>query len=307
MNKEMIQPKNKRRKFKDKEMWRKNLSVSLKGRKVWNKNKKGLQKAWNKLDLSQKEILDLYIDREKSINKISKIYNVSRTPITRILKENKINLRESSYYIKGKTKEEIYGIEKAKSINEKMLRRLKGRKVSTEIKIKISEGIKKYYKKNPINDEYKIRRSEFMKKKWLEKEYRKKIIKKHKERLKNNPKELERLKNIQICKITGIEIKMLNFLREHFSENKDFYFDKQDLTGKTFYRPDFQFPKQKVIIELDGYYKHFTKMGKQKDKIRDYYLKKAGWNVYRYGFLDIERDFKFKNVKENILNLLKNG
>jgi len=77
---------------------------------------------------------------------------------------------------------------------------------------------------------------------------------------------------------------MLQFLKQYFVENTDFYFDKQDLTGNTLYRPDFQFPKQKVIIELYGYYKHFTPEGKQKDKIREYYLRKAGWQMYNLIF-----------------------
>lgn len=141
----------------------------------------------------------------------------------------------------------------------------------------------------------------------VEKEYRNKLVKAHLERLKNNPQELERLKNMQINKISKIEAKMLNFLRKYFVENKDFYFDKQDLTGKTLYRPDFQFPSQRIIIELDGYYKHFTEKGKLKDKIRAYYLKQAGWKIYRYEFLDIKKDFRFERVKQEVMEIMKNG
>ena len=100
---------------------------------------------------------------------------------------------------------------------------------------------------------------------------------------------------------------MLNFLRKEFKEGEDFYFDKQDLTGTTFYRPDFQFPKHSIILELDGYYKHFTENGYQRDKIREYYLKRAGWKIYRFNYLDVERNYLFEKTKEKILKILQNG
>jgi len=99
---------------------------------------------------------------------------------------------------------------------------------------------------------------------------------------------------------------MLNFLKENFKEGEDFHFDKQDLTGQTFYRPDFQFPKYGIIIEVDGYYKHYTKEGYQKDKIREYYLRKAGWKIFRFNFYDIDRNYKFEKVKEELKNIFQN-
>ena len=97
---------------------------------------------------------------------------------------------------------------------------------------------------------------------------------------------------------------MLKFLKEHFTEGKDFLFDEQDTTRKTLYRPDFQFLKEKIIVELDGYYKHFTKEGYQKDKVREYYLKKAGWDIHRFDFYDINRNYKFDNVKKKVMKIL---
>lgn len=101
----------------------------------------------------------------------------------------------------------------------------------------------------------------------------------------------------------SVEQKLLDFLKQNFKENEDFFFDKQGMSGKTFYRPDFQFPKIMVIIEIDGYYKHFTTEGYKKDKIREYYLKKAGWNVYRFNFYNIDRQYKFEEVKRKILDI----
>ena len=146
-----------------------------------------------------------------------------------------------------------------------------------------------------------------MKEIWKDQLYRSKVIRAHYEYLRNHPEELERLKKIQLRKVSKIEERVREFLRLNFEENKDFYFDQQDLTGKTLYRPDFQFPEKKVIIELYGYYKHFTKKGKQKDKVREYYLKQAGWKVYKFNFSEIEKDYKFEKVKKWILERLSNG
>ena len=140
--------KGKKKQFKDKESWRKNLSNSLKGRNVWNKGKKGLQKAWNKKELPTNDILNMYCNENISSPKIAKKFNVNQSTIQKILKDNSIKLKGS------------------------------------------------------IN---------------------------------------------------------------------------------------------------------FTKEGKQKDIIRDYYLKKAGWEIFRFKSSEIERDYLFEKTKENMLNILQNG
>ena len=124
--------------------------------------------------------------------------------------------------------------------------------------------------------------------------------------MKRHPEELERLKKIQYPgEVTKIEKKMLNFLKQkNLKEGSDFLFDKQDISGKTCYRPDFQFPNLGIIIELDGYFKHFTKEGYKKDKIREYYLRKAGWKVYRFNFYDIDREYRFIEVKNRVQSII---
>lgn len=294
--------------FKNKDTWRKNLSASLKGRNVWNKGVKGSQKAWNKVELSNNEtnsILNLYTNN-KSSEYIAKQYNISKDIILRVLKENGIKLRNSGDYIRGKTLVERFGEEKAREIIKKFSERNKSRKVTWGNKI--SEGIRNYYKNNPVSDERRIKGREITKRLWSNPEYRERLIRKHREYIKNNPLELQRLK--EICPTKGpssVEVRMLTFLKQHFKENKDFYYDTQDLTGKTFYRPDFQFPERNIIIEVYGHNKHFTKEGKQKDKIREYYLKKAGWKVYKLNFLEVKRDFLFERTKERVMEILKNG
>jgi len=285
-------------------LWKKNLSMSLKGRKVWNKGKKGLQKAWNRKELPEKDVLNLYLSENLTSNKIAKKFNVSGSVILRILKEKKVKLKGSGYFSKGKTYEELYGKEVARKIKENLSKKLKGKPVKNWAH-KISKGIKKYYKENGFPEKRRKELSIMVKKMWENKEYRNKLVKKHRERLKNNPEELERLKKMSPVGITSIEKRMLSFLKaKNFKEGKDFLFDRQDTSGKTLYRPDFQFPKQKIIIELDGYYKHFTKKGYQRDKIREYYLKKAGWNIHRFDFYDINRNYKFENVKKKVIKIL---
>lgn len=291
--------------FKNQEGWRKNLSNSLSGRMVWNKGKKVLQKAWNKKYLPTKDIIKMYLDEKLSSEKIADKFNVSRSVISRIFKENSVKIRKCGDYRKGKKLEQILGEEKAKEVKNKLSKKFKGRACTW--KGKVSEGIKKYYKEHKFPESRRENMSKLIKELWKTQEYRNKLVQKHKEYLKNNPEELERLKKIQYPgKITKIEQKMLNFLKQKFREGEDFYFDKQDITNKTFYRPDFQFPKQKIIIELDGYYKHFTKEGYQKDRIREYYLKKAGWKIYRFNYFAVERTYLFEKTKEKVLNILKN-
>jgi very-short-patch-repair endonuclease len=286
--------------------WKSNLSKSLKGRKVWNKGLKGVQSAWNKITFPEKEIINLYNNPNIFSKHIADKYNVDKSVIIRILKTNNVPIKNRSIFVKGKTFEELYGKEKADKIIEKLSKKIKGRKVTWGHKI--SAGIKNHYKKYPMSIKRKLELSNLHKNLWKNKEYHDRLIAKHREYIKNNPQELERLQSIRPNKeITKIEYKMLEFLRGYFREDEEFYFNKIDLTGKTFYRPDFQFIKQKIIIEVDGYYKHFTKEGKQKDKIREYYLKKVGWKIYRFKFLEIERDYLFDKTKEKVLNLIKNG
>ena len=294
----------KKHQFKDKDLWRKNLSNSLKGRSVWNKGRKGLQEAWNKKYLPKQNIIDMYCNGNLSSTKIAKKLRVSHTTILKILKNNNIGIKGSKGFFKGKTDIEILGAEKAKVKKEKLSKIFKGRKCTWGNKI--SDSIKKHYKIHPMSNELRLKRSVITKNLWKDPNYRSKLVEKHKEFLRNNPAELQRLKEIQLGKITKIENKFLSFLKLQFKENEDFFFDQQDLSGKTLYRPDFQFPKQKIIFELNGYYKHFTKKGKQKDKIREYYLRKAGWKVYKFDFLNIERDYLFEKNKEKVIKLLKN-
>ena len=231
--------------------------------------------------------------------KIAKQFNVDKSTIIKILKVNSIPIKGYKGFYEGKKLNEILGEEKARLKSERISQKTKGRECTW--KDKISNSLRKHYEecRNKNIRIYKERKA-------LSPEMRLKLSIAHKKYLKEHPEELERLRKIQFPgKITKVEQKMLDFLRGIFIEGEEFHFDKQDITGRTFYRPDFQFPKNKMIIEVDGYYKHFTKEGKQKDKIREHYLKKADWKVYKFNFLEIQRDYLFRDVKEMVRDILK--
>lgn len=66
---------------------------------------------------------------------------------------------------------------------------------------------------------------------------------------------------------------------------------------------DFAIPNLKICIESDGTYWH--KDRKQKDRRRDYYLKKLGWTTLR--FSDDEIFNKRDEIKSKISEAVKNA
>ena len=67
-------------------------------------------------------------------------------------------------------------------------------------------------------------------------------------------------------KIRGKQLKGLQFYRQKIIGN---------------YIADFYCPKSKLVIEIDGG-QHYSKEGKEKDSIRDGYMKEAGLTVIRF-------------------------
>ena len=59
---------------------------------------------------------------------------------------------------------------------------------------------------------------------------------------------------------------------------------------------DFAIPDKKIAIEVDG--KHWHK-DKNRDKFRDWMLKRAGWKVIRIDEDKIESLKKYKNIISN--------
>lgn len=57
------------------------------------------------------------------------------------------------------------------------------------------------------------------------------------------------------------------------------------------YIVDFYCANAKLVVELDGS-QHYEQEGKQKDALRDAYLKHLGLTVLRYSNLDINKNFE---------------
>lgn len=59
---------------------------------------------------------------------------------------------------------------------------------------------------------------------------------------------------------------------------------------------------QKIAIEVDGEHWHTTKKQKQKDRFKDYMLKREGWKVIRIKELNFNEDMeKLKNMLREVL------
>ena len=72
-------------------------------------------------------------------------------------------------------------------------------------------------------------------------------------------------------KIRGKQLKGLQFYRQKIVGN---------------YIADFYCPKSKLIIEVDGD-QHYSNEGKEKDTIRDEYMKGAGLTVIRFSHREV--------------------
>jgi len=287
------------------EEWKQNLSKSLKGRYVWNKGKTSLQKAWNKIEIPKDYLYTELIIKKRTANRVAKEFNVSKSVIRRAAREYNFPKRTTSDVVKGKSLEELHGEKCAKKIKERLSAVSKGRKVTWANKI--SKSIKKHYKEHGVSKERRKAISKRMRKTWLQPNYREKVVDSHRKYLKEHPEELVRLRKIQYPgHATKIELKVREFLNQFFEENKHFYYDKYDKTKQTFFRPDFQFPDKNIIIELDGYYKHFTEEGKEKDLQREEKLITAGWKIYRFTQQEIEQNFDEVKLRlSEILNMVK--
>jgi len=68
---------------------------------------------------------------------------------------------------------------------------------------------------------------------------------------------------------------------------RGFQFYRQKVVGN--YIVDFYCPSAKIIVEVDGS-QHYEEDGKRKDKIRDAYLSKLGFEVLRFSSLDVMKN-----------------
>lgn len=71
---------------------------------------------------------------------------------------------------------------------------------------------------------------------------------------------------------------------------KGFQFYRQKIVGS--YIADFYCSKSKLVIEVDGG-QHYSTEGKEKDRMRDNYMKRAGITVLRFSDREV-----LKNLEE---------
>ena len=74
-----------------------------------------------------------------------------------------------------------------------------------------------------------------------------------------------------------------------FLKTLPFTINRQKVLGN--YIVDFYCAEKKIAIELDGS-QHYEVIGKEKDKIRDSFLRNCGVEVLRYSNFDVNNNFK---------------
>jgi len=98
-------------------------------------------------------------------------------------------------------------------------------------------------------------------------------------------KKLKKFSRILRKNMTDAERKL--WYRIRMKQIKGFQFYRQRPIGD--YIVDFYCPKVKLVIELDGG-QHYLQTGKEKDKIKDNYLRGLGLKVLRFSDVDILKD-----------------
>jgi very-short-patch-repair endonuclease len=97
--------------------------------------------------------------------------------------------------------------------------------------------------------------------------------------------------------MTDAERLLWSKVRGKYMNGHQFY--RQKIVGD--YIVDFYCPEANLVIELDGG-QHYTNLGKEKDRVRDDYLKKSGLTVLRFSDRDVLKNIN--NVVEKIWSCL---
>ncbi len=91
------------------------------------------------------------------------------------------------------------------------------------------------------------------------------------------------------------DAEMLLWSKIRGKQLKGFQFYRQKVIGN--YIVDFYCPKSKLVIEVDGG-QHYSDEGKEKDHIRDDYIRGAGMTVIRFSDREVLK--KIDSVLEEI-------
>lgn len=159
----------------------------------------------------------------------------------------------------GKTDEEIYGLEKAKEIQEKKSKSSKGREAWNKGK----EGV---YSQETIQKMKEAQRGET----------HPMYGKHHSEDIKSKLRQ-SRANQILPVKDTKIEVKIQMFLKELGYE----YFTHQYMNINHAYQCDILVPALNMVVECDGDYWHKYPIGNEIDHIRTKELLEKGFKVLR--------------------------
>jgi len=103
---------------------------------------------------------------------------------------------------------------------------------------------------------------------------------------------------------TKIEMKMEKILKKM---KLKYYYNPYFLTSTSFVFPDFMLKKYPIVIEVNGYYTHFTKEGIKKDEIRRNEFIKKGYNVLEFSYKEMENDNKIKEEIEDKIKEIERG
>lgn len=233
---------------------KKKISEALKGREVWNKEKK--------LSVEHREKLSVAHKGRKMPEEIRR--KISETLRGKRLSEER--KKKISQGLKGRKLSAEWLEKSSKTWFRKNDRPWnKGKSVSEETKKKISEAVKggKW-----VNDEYRNKMREIMQSKWKTEYFRKKFLEGMKKTTKITPNSLE---------VKMIDIMKKNNFPFSFVGNGNFWING----GGTSYNPDFMHndKTQKKLIEIFGDYWHNKKDHKKRDVERIKTYKEKGFGV----------------------------
>ncbi len=276
----------------------------------------------------QKEIVDLYVQKNKSTIEIANIFKCSLKPIRRILKENNVKMRTDAGHFKFRNK--IGALNKNNKLRQQKRKIIKyyekdmktireianifncGTKVISNMlkenntktfrnKDKISiEYIRTEFKKGrfltEIGDDYNV--GDWVLRKRLKKYYVKLVYNKLHSKRKSERMRIIRKNIIFPVKDTKIEVKIQNFLKQLEIE----FFPHQYMKIEHGYQCDIFIPSINLILETDGDYWHGNKemfddeklteriiKQRELDKIRTQELLEKGHNVIRIWENDINK------------------
>ena len=237
--------------------------------------------------------------------------------------------------IRGKTYEQLYGVERAKIRKEKYSALRKGHIVSAVTRAKITKGLtgktispesikkrtatrRKLFLEGKLKTNKGFKFSEESRKKLSIAMSKRRLSEEHKRRIGLNTKK-HRMYQIFPTKDTSIELKLQGFLKQL---NIEFYTHQYQKEIEHGYQCDIYIPSMNLILEADGNYWHgnpsmykwddladWQKDQRWTDDLRTMELKHAGYEVLRLWEADIKlmtlEDFKeilFCLIEKNKIN-----